>query len=59
MFDKPKLDAFFAELKSKYGDDPDWDDIIREGHLGIAKSDGGVSLDNIDKRVIDLIEKHK
>ena len=58
MFDKAALDALFAELKSKYGNEADWEQLLRDAHLGIARSDAGVDLGNIDSRAADLIKTH-
>jgi hypothetical protein len=58
-FNKEMLDSFYADLQSKYKKDPDWDRILKDAHLGIARSDAGVALGNIDKRAIEVIEKHR
>ena len=44
MFDKKSLDAMFSELRDNYELEPEWEDIQRDAHLGIARSDGGVDL---------------
>ena len=59
MFDKPKLDALFADLRGKYQSEPDWEQILRDTHLGVARSDADVDLGNIDPRVIETINKHR
>ena len=59
MFDKEKLEELFAALRSQYGSEPDWEQILRDAHLGVARSDAGVSLGDIDSRVAETIEKHK
>ena len=58
-FDKEILDALWADLQNKYKKDPDWDRILKDAHLGIARSDAGVDLGNIDKRAIEVIERHR
>ena len=58
-FDKQKLDALFADLTSKFGNDPDWEQIFRDAHLGVARSDAEVPLGEIDQRAIEAIERHK
>ena len=58
MFDKQSLDALLEELRDEYELDPDWEDIQRSAHLGVARSDAGVPVGDIDARVISLIEKH-
>ena len=59
MFDKPSLDALFDELRREYELESDWEDIQKDAHLGVARSDADVPLGNIDHRVVPLIEKHK
>ena len=58
MFDKKSLDAMFNELKDAYELEPEWEEIQRDAHLGIARSDGGVDLGNIDPRGIEVLTKH-
>ena len=48
----------FNELKDAYELEPEWEEIQRDAHLGIARSDGGVDLGNIDPRVIEVLNKH-
>ena len=59
MFDKQSLDNLFDELRDQYELEPEWEDIQRAAHLGVARSDAGVSLSDIDSRVIAVIEKHR
>ena len=59
MFDKQALDALFEELSDEYELEPDWEEIQRAAHLGVARSDAGVALGDIDARVLPLIEKYK
>jgi hypothetical protein len=58
MFDKAALDTLLDELKSKYGNEADWELLLRDAHLGIARSDAGVDLGAIDSRAADLIKAH-
>ena len=58
MFDKQSLDSMFEELRDQYELEPDWEDIQTSAHLGVARSDAGVALGNIDSRVIPYIEKY-
>ena len=59
MFDKEMLDALFAGLRAKYGNDADWDQILKDAHLGVARSDADVDLGDIDQRVIEAITSHR
>ncbi len=58
MFNKQSLDNMFDELRDEYELEPDWEDIQRAAHLGVARSDAGVGLGDLDSRVIPYIEKH-
>ena len=58
MFNKQSLDNMFDELRDEYELEPDWEDIQRAAHLGVARSDAGVALGELDSRVIPYIEKH-
>jgi hypothetical protein len=58
MFDKTALDALLEELRDEYELESDWEEIQRSAHLGVARSDAGVALGDIDARVAPLIEKH-
>lgn len=58
MFDKKSLDSMFDELRDEYELEPDWEDIQRAAHLGVARSDAGVPLGDIDGRVVSYISKH-
>ena len=60
MFDRTSLDSLFDELKQNWEKSSDFEQLSRDAHLGIALSDAGSALgDNIDTRVVALIEKHK
>ena len=59
MFDKKSLDNLFEELRNEYEMEPDWEDIERSAHLGVAYSDSGMPLKNIDARVVAVLDKHK
>ena len=58
MFDKTALEARLEELRDEYELESDWEEIQRSAHLGVARSDAGVALGDIDARVAPLIEKH-
>jgi hypothetical protein len=59
MFDKQALDAMFDELRDQYELEPDWEEIQRAAHLGVARSDAGVPLGELDGRVVPMIEKYQ
>jgi hypothetical protein len=58
MFDKDSLDALFDELRDQYELEPDWEEIQRDAHLGVARLDGGVEIGGIDSRVAELVTRH-
>ena len=59
MFRKQHLDALYEELNKQWKGKPEYEQLLRDTHLGIAYSDADRPLDDIDPRVIALIEKHK
>ena len=59
MFEQQALNAMFDELRDEFELEPDWEDIQRSAHLGVARCDAGVPLGDIDNRVIPFIEKHR
>ena len=59
MFQKEHIGAVFDELKRVWQGKPEFEQLFREAHLGIALFDAGRSLKEIDPRVVALIEKHK
>ena len=59
QFDKPMLDNFFAELRTQLGGETNWDDLVKDAHLGIARSDADADVGDIDSRVAALIKKHQ
>ena len=58
MFNKEALDKFWDDLKGKHGSSPEWEHLLRDAHVGIARSDAGVDLGDIDKRVAEVIKSH-
>ena len=45
MFDRESLDTMFVELRDEYELEPDWEDIQRDAHLGVAYADSGMLED--------------
>jgi hypothetical protein len=58
MFDKDSLDSLFSELRDNYELEPDWEDIQRAAHLGVARLDAGVEIGELDPRVVEIVVKH-
>ena len=60
MFEKTALDALFADLADRYAETSDYDQLLRDAHLGIALSDAGRDYESeVDERVATLIEQHR
>ena len=60
MFKKEQIDALIAELRSEWEGTADFEQIIRDAHLGIAHFDADRPLgDNLHPTAVALIEKHK
>ena len=59
-FDKDALDGLFKELDDRYAGTPDYDQLLRDAHLGIALSDAGRAFaGQVDEQIAALIEKHR
>ena len=60
MFKKDQIDALIAELRSEWEGTADFEQIIRDAHLGIAHFDAGRPLEaSLHPTAVALIEKHK
>ena len=60
IFQKDTLDTLFAELETIYGQTTEYEQLLRETHLGIALSDADQDFDGqVDQRVSSLIKKHR
>ena len=58
-FDKSRLDSLLEELNSSYLEEPEYEQLLRDAHLGIALVDAGRDVaPEIDERVAALLEKH-
>jgi hypothetical protein len=59
MLGKEEVASILNQLKQGWGSDPNWEGLLRDVYLGIARADAGVALGNLDSRVIALIEQHQ
>jgi hypothetical protein len=74
MLSKDEVEAILKELKDQWGEPPkddhadephapvtlsDWEHLLRDVYLGMARADGGVALGDLDPRVIAVIEKYQ
>ncbi len=59
MLQKKQLDHLFEELASDFRDEPEYERLLRDAHLGIALADAGRALTpEIDTRVAALLRKY-
>jgi hypothetical protein len=59
MLGKEEVESILNQLKQEWGSDPNWEQLLRDVYVGIARADGGVALGNLDPRVISLIQQHQ
>ena len=59
-FQRTELDALFEALNTEWGEAPDFEQLLRDAHLGIALSDAGRPLaGQVDDRVVTLVERYR
>jgi hypothetical protein len=59
MFGKEEVESIQNQLKQEWGSDPNWEQLLRDMFLGIARADGGAALGDLDPRVIRIIQQHQ
>jgi hypothetical protein len=59
MFSKAQVESIIKQLKQEWGNDPNWEQLLRDTYLGMARADAGQALGNLDARVIALIQQHQ
>ncbi len=59
MFGKEEVESILNQLRQEWGSDPNWEQLLRDMYLGIARADGGVALGDLDPRVIRIIQQHQ
>ncbi len=59
MFSKDQVESILKQLQQEWGTDPNWERLIRDVYLGMARADAGVALGNLDPRVIKIIEQYR
>jgi hypothetical protein len=59
MFSKEEVESILNQLRQEWGTDPNWEQLLRDMYLGIARADGGVALGNLDPRVVKVIQQHQ
>jgi hypothetical protein len=61
MFDKSSLESLFDELRDEFELEPDWEEIQRDTHLGVAYADSGMLEErkgSLDSRALELVNRH-
>jgi hypothetical protein len=59
MLGKEEVESIVNQLKQEWGNDPNWEQLLRDVYLGIARADGRMPLGNLDPRVIGLIQQQQ
>jgi hypothetical protein len=59
MFSKEEVESVLNQLRQEWGTDPNFEQLLRDMYLGIARADGGVALGSLDARVVKLIQQHQ
>jgi hypothetical protein len=59
MFSKAQVDAILNQLTQEWHTDPQWEQLLRDTYLGMARADAGVALGSLDPRVIAIIQQHQ
>jgi hypothetical protein len=59
MLGKEEVESILHQLRQEWGSDPNWEQLLRDVYLGIARADGGVALGDLDPRVISIIQQHQ
>jgi hypothetical protein len=59
MFSKEQVESILAQLTQQYQKDPNWEQLLRDVYVGMARADANVALGNIDPRVAQIIQQHQ
>lgn len=59
MLGKEEVESILNQLRQEWGTDPNWEQLLRDVYLGIARADAGVALGDLDQRVIGIIQQHQ
>jgi hypothetical protein len=59
MFSHEEVESIVNQLRQEWGSDPNWEQILRDAYLGMARADGGVALGNLDPRVINVLQQRQ
>lgn len=59
MFTREEIQSLFSELRERWYQHPDWEELNRQVYLGIAKLESGGSIESMDQRVRDALGKNQ
>jgi hypothetical protein len=59
MFSKEQVESILSQLTQEWQTDPNWELLLRDVYLGMARADAGVALGNLDPRVIKIIQQQQ
>jgi hypothetical protein len=59
MFSKEQVESILNQLRQEWEADPNWEQLLRDVYVGMARADAGVALGNLDPRVIKIIQQHQ
>jgi hypothetical protein len=59
MFSKEQVESILNQLRQEWETDPNWEQLLRDVYVGMARADAGVALGNLDPRVVKIIEQHQ
>ncbi|MGH8071126.1 MAG: hypothetical protein ACRERE_39045 [Candidatus Entotheonellia bacterium] len=59
MFSNAEVESILNQLRQEWGTDPNWEQLLRDVYVGMARADAGVTLGNLDARVIKIIQQHQ
>jgi len=59
MFSKAQVESILSQLTQEWQTDPQWEQLLRDVYVGLARADAGVALGNLDSRVIKIIQQHQ
>ena len=59
MFSRQEVDDIFSQLKAEWGyiSKEEWNALVRDAHLGVARAEAKAPLGKIDHRVREVIER--
>jgi hypothetical protein len=59
MFSKEQVESILNQLRQEWETDPNWEQLLRDVYVGMARADAGVALGNLDPRVVKIIQQHQ